>query len=342
MSGKKLFLLLVLLVIAAGCGTRSIGPNTPGPNVLNYLDNDSQGAHGLLWRVESENAVVYLLGTTPVANDSIYPFSEQLNEIIRGSDALILEANLGDTAQRVYFETAMMFEASVLYTGEGGLSDYISEELFAQIFEIFTASEAGRESYMPIGIAQQVLDLCRPWALADELMTRTLRKKGIIPPIPKDIEEAEAAIPNNFNEIIFTMATDAGIPIGEIEGMAFRADLFNSMDMELQIRHLQEAAELYLGETDFAQAEAEKINTRIRAWRRRDANAFKAATDFSNPRTAFLLEERTPRMYDFALELINNYEGQFVIAVDAVYILSEIGIIERFLQDGFDVQVVAR
>jgi uncharacterized protein YbaP (TraB family) len=310
-----------------------------------------------VWRVEGENSVVYLLGTMYVANGSVYPFSEQLNDIILGSDAIVFESNLGDIERIDNLITAIVygveeilaeatFEEMVQFgqllgslyyadyiDGSGsGLSGYIPAELFDRLIDaylIFYALDEYDDFYEII----ETLEICRPWALVKELTANTL-----------DNNERLALLPDSIEKIVFDMAANARIPIIEVDGITFRADLFNSMDIELQIEKLREVLEVYMGETSLAQNETERMLAMLNAWRRRDPDAFEAAAglDITHPRTAFMLERMNARMYDSALDLLTNHEGQFVFAVDAMHMISEIGLVERFIRDGFDVQLAAR
>ncbi|MCL2050011.1 MAG: TraB/GumN family protein [Defluviitaleaceae bacterium] len=315
---KKIFLFLLLatlLLTAAGCGK----------NKGDSLE-DTGEAHGLLWRVEDEDTVIYLLGTIHVINDTALPFGEQLTEILTTADALILEADFDDFEQYVYYESSMHYTSE----DENRLPDEISEELLDQLMDIYLG-HVSLEQEMLLGILQAY----RPWALANELAMVVLSENEELALRQEDI---------NIALQLGRVAHEAGVTIREIEGFRRKADMIAALDDAFKVQYLQDTVDFYLGSSPRSEGEIQMTLAWLDAWRRRDTEAFIAATnlDYVSPLTVKLLEESTPAMYDYALNIMNSREGQYVIAIDALHMVTETGLVERFKQDGYEVTVVPR
>jgi len=317
-------LLVAVLIIMAGCGNSPYAPPRPYDPYNPHSRKVEDAAHGLLWRVSDGDTVIYLLGTLNMVNETVLPFSKNLMDIIQSSDAVILESSFDDMAQINYLMASKMLPEGFKS------SDYIPEDLFKRLVDIYADILVSRVSREDI---PAILDRFSMWAMASELMMETYIGN-----------EEVMAYPQVMDFEIFETAMEAGVPVQEMMGLAKMADLYSYTTAALQIEYLQHAMELYTGESPNMETETEMLLSRLGAWRKRDVKAFNAAVDLElvDPMTNYLLEYLTPAMYDFAVDIMENRTGQYFIAVDALHMVTENGLIERFERDGYDVRLVRK
>jgi uncharacterized protein YbaP (TraB family) len=84
----------------------------------------------LFWQVQSDTAMVYLLGSIHYADESFYPLRREIEQAFYSSGHLVVEINIdADKAQR--YRELMQQKGS--YQGEATIRDDISEETYRQL-----------------------------------------------------------------------------------------------------------------------------------------------------------------------------------------------------------------
>ncbi|MCL2019858.1 MAG: TraB/GumN family protein [Oscillospiraceae bacterium] len=282
-------------------------------------------AKGLLWEVSDEDTTIYLLGTIHLLNDVVFPFDQQLTNVILSSDLVVFEADFGDEEGLMYLQMAMMYD-------EGDrLSDHISGDLFAQVVEIYELLYGAG-----IGIAE-IIEGFKPWALSSEIMLHTLSFS----------EELALMQGGAIDASVYLTAIEAGISVTELEGWVFQADLFNSFDDDIMEEYLQTNVDFFFAALEGspeADEEFKIMSDWMRAWAERDVEGFETAFEKDlledDPFSYALLDLRDPLMYEYVLALMNEFEGQVLIVVGAAHMVGEGGIVARFIADGYEVNVV--
>lgn len=281
-----------------------------------YAANENKaGSKGLLWEVSDEDTTVYLLGSVHADNDIIYPFGKQLMDTIIKSDAVILEVDLGDADGITYVQTNSMY-------GEGDmLSNHISEELMAELMEI----------YAQYGITDQsILEMYRPWILASEIQSLELYSQSGLSPIVIDM-------------YVYYKALEAGIPIMQIESYQYQTDLFNAMEDDVMEEYLKSSVDSFNGNISEGETSAEVIVKYLNAWRERDADAFNEAYDKDaqeDPISLALFGDRDENMYNYVLNLLEENSGQYLVTVGAGHMIGKTGIVERLIESGYEVNLM--
>ena len=85
----------------------------------------------LFWRVDSDQATVYLLGSIHFANESFYPLRKEIEQAFDVSDALVVEVDINSTESMQRFQYLMQTEG--YYSGNETLKDHLSEKTYQQL-----------------------------------------------------------------------------------------------------------------------------------------------------------------------------------------------------------------
>jgi len=85
----------------------------------------------LFWRVDSELATVYLLGSIHFADESFYPLRTEIEQAFEASDALVIEVDANSAESAADFQRLMQGEGS--YSGDETLKDNLSKKTYQQL-----------------------------------------------------------------------------------------------------------------------------------------------------------------------------------------------------------------
>jgi hypothetical protein len=85
---------------------------------------------GLFWKVQAENATVYLLGSIHYADESFYPLRKEIEEAFSRSDHLVVEINIDATKAKRYRE---LIREKGSYQGETTIRDEITRQTYRKL-----------------------------------------------------------------------------------------------------------------------------------------------------------------------------------------------------------------
>ncbi|MES0326694.1 MAG: TraB/GumN family protein [Gammaproteobacteria bacterium] len=85
----------------------------------------------LFWRVDSELATVYLLGSIHFADESFYPLREEIEQAFETSGALVVEIDASSAESTADFQHLMQSEGS--YSGDETLKDNLSKKTYQEL-----------------------------------------------------------------------------------------------------------------------------------------------------------------------------------------------------------------
>jgi uncharacterized protein YbaP (TraB family) len=85
---------------------------------------------GLFWKVQAENATVYLLGSIHYADESFYPLRREIEEAFSRSDHLVVEINIDATKAKRYRE---LIREKGSYQGETTIRDEITRQTYRKL-----------------------------------------------------------------------------------------------------------------------------------------------------------------------------------------------------------------
>jgi hypothetical protein len=126
------------------------------------------GKRLFLWRIQSTNSTVYLLGSIHVAKPKMYPLDPRIENAFQESSTLVVEA---DASPDKVLGLAMQMMARVSYPPEDGLDKHISKELFETIQARMATN----------GIPPEMVKGMKPWFIAMTLTLTELGDLGIDP-----------------------------------------------------------------------------------------------------------------------------------------------------------------
>ena len=233
---------LVFVTLAAAClafvplHSRADGPAQPKP-VAAKAKKPSR-APGLIYKLESTSATVYVLGSIHVADDSLYPLDPRIISAFDQSDVLVLETELTPTAKA---RGAKLLQQAGMFTPPDTLAAHLDESTRAAL----TGALAQR------GIPFEAVQVMRPWLVSLTLTMAELGTLGFRP---------ELGIDEHFR------ARAARKHLAAIETVEQQVAVFKDMPEAIQLAALRESLE------DLPQLK-DTIGQAFAAWRAGDAAA---------------------------------------------------------------------
>ena len=306
-----------------------------GRLVLAVYDRQDAGSHGLLWKAVNGGNTLYLLGTAHMDRNNVYPFHKTLRAALASADEVYFELDLNDQ------EGMAEFAAMQTYTDGTTLKDHISEELYAQTVEVFTA----------LGMTEEMVGQFKPWALANTIQSLMTQ------------DETTTGAPMAIDLYLNAAAVNAGKTIGAVETYALQGGIFDTLSPEYQELYLGTyvalAQSALSGETselteeekqalqEIAEFQQQQLDAWMEAWKAGDVEAFNAAYDKSafvnsdDELSARMFTDRDPNMIDFAAKLLEREgENTFFLAVGAGHMVDPGGIVSGLRALGFAVEQV--
>ena len=267
-------------------------------------------AQGLLWRIESPTAAAsYVFGTVHVTDVRVQAVVQDMLETVGPLDSISLEI--------VQTPATMATAAQRMFSLEGPT---LSQRIGAQLFAKTVASAA------PYGLNANVLDRFKPWALAVTLS------------LPVSELRAQAAGHPNSEKILQSYAANHRIALYGIETIDEQLGLFDGLTEAEQTEMLRLAVQ-YSDTID-------EIFARL-------VNAYLAQdlTEFYRVMEEFSAGQRTGLQEFFENELIAGRnrrmveriqprlaEGNALIAVGALHLPDEVGVLRLLEQRGYTVE----
>lgn len=266
-----------------------------------------------LWKVTSNAAEVYLLGSIHLAKPDMYPLDARIEEAFRASDNVVVEVDFGagDAVQ----QQALAMELG-LYSDGSTVNDHLSPEGFVR-FQGFL-----EERSLPLEVFQGL----RPWMSAATLQVLEMQRVGF---------DAEIGIERHF----LRLAEQQGKVVHELETAEFQLRMLAEMSDELQ--------ELFLISTiDEYASFAERIDRMIAAWKIGDSTelANMLLQDYEEKPELRPLYQRIliDRNVGMAQKIVDMLEGggKWFVIVGAAHLVGEKGLVEMLQQDAHAFQVM--
>ncbi len=262
-----------------------------------------------MWKVESQQATAYILGTVHMFRAEMYPLDARIQSAFRKSDAYVIEFNINEVAASQK-DTLM---TDMLYRGDDNIGNHVSRETLG-------LAQKKIESF---GLPFAIMSRFKPWFLAVTIEMFEYQQLGLDPQYGIDK--------------YFLQKAEGNKKIIELESFDSQMELFNSMsdrDQELFLIYS-------LKEVDESKKNLEVL---LNAWREGDSKAmerlmFKNAEEDSRLSQIYekLFYERNRLMAD-RIEKILSQKGIYFIAVGAGHLVGKRGIIERLSSQGYAVR----
>ena len=263
-------------------------------------------AHGLLWKIGgTDSPTSYLFGTMHSEDPGVIKLAPAVERAFTGSRQVILEVKL-DPDALVAGSTAM------LMTDGRRLSQIVGNPLFERTV---TALQSR-------GIPEPVAEIMKPWAAATAL--------SMPAPVTGQVLDA----------VLYQRAQQAGKPIHGLETVAEQLAVFDGLPLDDQVALLRDAVEQF-ADSDAMQAEL------LADYKRQDLAAMMAVNEaamasgdqhLAREFQRRLIVDRNQRMAE-RMEPWLKQGGAF-IAVGALHLPGEQGLIRLLRQRGYSVRVV--
>jgi len=270
------------------------------------------GSTPLIYEVRSQTTTVYLFGTVHVGTRAMYPLSPQVEQAFAASHALALEANPLDQQE---VAAAMAY---AMYTPPDDLSKHVAPKLFERVKEL--SPRIG----LPIEYARRM----KPHMLAMTLAMMEIQRLGYDPGLGVDVHFAQ-------------LATQAGMPIRELESMQAQMKLFDDLPGDLQEGMLQMAVDTI--QDGSVEGEMDEL---LAAWATGDSDSIQAnimreteglPEPVAQELRAAIYDRRNEAMAAQVAEYLAGKDPVFV-AVGAGHLTGKGGIPELLKRRGFSVR----
>ena len=263
----------------------------------------------LFWRVDSDQATVYLLGSIHFADDSFYPLRKEIEQAFDVSDALVVEVDINSTESMQRFQYLMQTEG--YYSGNEMLKDYLSEKTYQQL-----------QAYLKeAGIPESLIEKQKPGIVVLTLASIQAQQSGL---------KAEQGIDLHFlnkiknNKKILALET---------------------MDEQLRIFLDVEDADLLLQDSFYSlEMLKEEVQVLVNAWKQGDEKAMHKLLfeDILNENAAIislydsLYFQRNIKMTRSIKQYLKQ-KGKYFVVVGAGHLLGEKGIVRLLQNAGYRV-----
>jgi uncharacterized protein len=270
-------------------------------------EKSDAGQKSFLWKVRSNTAMVYILGSIHLAKPDMYPLPEKIEKSFADAGTLALEA---DPSKAQDDKVLQQMLASALYQEGETLSEHLSKETY----------ELAEREMEKLGVPMETFIRTKPWFLAITMETLELQRLGYDPANGIDIHFAGKAAGKKR--------------IVEIESFDYQIKLMNGFS-----EREQELFLLYtIRDTESLPTE---INGLMKAWRYGDTKTMEGLvtrTISESPELRLIYDKliyrRNIDMTARIEQFLKGKETAFVV-VGAAHLVGKEGIIELLKKKGF-------
>jgi uncharacterized protein YbaP (TraB family) len=301
-----LTLVLVLLTFFIGVGD-SLAQRAKGKSRAKAPAVAKQSARHMLFRVQSDSTVVYLMGSVHMLPKSFYPLDTILERSLDSSDVLVLEIKLDPATQMAAAQK--MMSAAMLENGET-LESVLDKKTYGQL----------KARLKPLGLDVAQLDPFEPWMVALTLAGLELKSTGFT---------GELGVDAHFS-------ARASAESKQLEGLETVEDqlaLFDSMPIETQRVFLQQTLE---GRTQTASV----IRRLAEAWRIGDVKSLEklALSDLRTDSSFYqrMLVDRNRLWMPKIESYLADPSRRYLVVVGAAHLLGPDGILAMLRAKGFE------
>jgi uncharacterized protein YbaP (TraB family) len=275
---------------------------------LSAREGETPGKGHFLWKVRSETATAYLLGSIHLLKPDMYPLDRKIEEAFARSGVLVVEANVRDRAGE---ERQKRMLTGALYPGDDTIRNHLSQETYDLLRRRFPELSLDRVGRF------------RPWALAMTIAVLEYQKMGL-----------------NYDQgidVYFLDKASNGKRIREIERPDSVIDMLNGFSDEYQDLFLQYTL------LDLDQVR-EKTDQILRAWSDGDVATMEKILSESireHPRLMPVFDALfTKRNANMAAKIEGYLKetGEFFVVVGVGHLVGKKGIVELLKGRGFPIE----
>jgi hypothetical protein len=267
---------------------------------------------GFLFEVRKGTQTSLLFGTIHVGRPEFYPLPASRLSRLTTVDALVLEADITDTARAI--DATQKF--AMYGAGEEGLDRRLPPEMLKRVEAVLARNQLERAPMMRM----------KPWMLGTVLTLFEAAQAGYVPGLA-----AEA--------YVIRMAKSGNKPILEFEGIEQQFSLFENASWATQLAFLEDA--LKAVETNAARRE---INRIVQAWETADRPALERLLGEMRAQTSvgarFTVDTILLGRHDAMVRRIETLMAdgrKYLFAVGALHLVGPRGLVEMLKARGYTV-----
>lgn len=261
----------------------------------------------LFWKIESDRATMYILGSIHLASDEFYPLPDTIEEAFEQSDYLVVEVDITNVNQQELIE---------LISRHGRFQDGLT---LSQILPDSTY-EAVKNEFAQFGLNILQFEQMKPWVAAITLSQLQMVKFGYRPEYGIDL--------------YFLSDAREQKTILELESGVEQISIFSNLSMDLQIMLLED----FLYDLTLPR---ERIHELFDAYKRWDAEwirdfVFESVDTHPQLRPLYekLLDQRNIKMAKQLDSFLQN-GGTYFVVVGAGHLFGEMGIVDLLRRKGY-------
>jgi uncharacterized protein len=267
----------------------------------------AQSQRHMLWRMQTDSTVVYLMGSVHMLPKSYYPLDTILERSLDSSDVLVLEVKLDEGTSMAVAQ--QMMTSAMLQDGQS-LSTIVSKKTYDQ----------AKSRLKKNGLDIAMFEPFEPWALALTVMGLELKSSGF---------SGEHGVDVHFSE---RAAAESKVVDG-LETVEDQLRIFDSMSPETQEEFLKQT----LNNRDETSAMLKDLAS---AWRRGDVKTLEklALAQMKNDSTFYekMLVGRNQAWMPKIEAMLNTSGKRYLVVVGAAHLVGADGIIEMLRAKGYD------
>jgi len=267
-----------------------------------------EGGKSCLWKVETPNNIVYLMGSIHVLKKENYPLKSSIERAFADAQTLVFEINL-DSAETG--RAQMMILNRALYHDRSTLKESIREEIYQ-----LAAKKASE-----LGLRMEQFNGFKPWFFAMSLMAMKIQTLGFDPNY-------------GIDKYFFSRAKQTQKEIVGLESIEYQIGLFDEMEKKDQEQLILQTLE----ELDLFGSEIHEL---VHAWESGDLKTLeemvlKSFKEYPDVYRRFICQRNINWLIQID-ELLKRNKNVLII-VGAGHLLGEDGIVAALRQRGYSVE----
>lgn len=263
----------------------------------------------MLWRVESAENVVYILGSVHALPKKMYPLNPAIEQAFANVHSVVFELNLDSIFGGGAGMMSMMKQG--VFGGDTVLKKMVSRSTYSQV----------EKRLKKLGMDMTLFSKMKPWMVAFMLMGLDMQSSGM---------EAQYGIDFYFHK----KANEEGKPVSGLETMQDQISVFASMPLPAQEAFLKQTLEKG-GDSD------KELKVITSAWKNGDTKALEKLLDEYLGSSGDLYEGLVFRRNDNwmpQIEALLRQEKPAMVVVGALHLVGKRGIIEMLRERGYRIE----
>ncbi|HEX3027742.1 MAG TPA: TraB/GumN family protein [Clostridia bacterium] len=282
------------------------------------MRESGKASKGLFYKVAGGKSTVYILGSIHIADASIYPLNQCIEDAYSKADYLAVEANIKPSNEELLYLQQM-----AVYTNGDTIDKHISAETYKAFSEVM-------KKY---GLTKQQYDMFKPWYAG--LLAQNL-----------GVSTGTEVTGNLGPDMYFLSKGDKKVL--ELEGIKFQVDMLNGFSTDLQEGFL--AGSLEATETENSgTAGAEEIKKMLAAWKNGDLNEIQGVENSEDEPESIkefndkFWNERNLNMAEKVKGFANDKSGKtYFVVFGAGHLTGDTGVIKTLESQGYKVEQILK